>query len=230
MGRVRALTTSVARRRLPSIELAPRIKSRQRRYNFQPSFRFCREWTAGSRVGSIRISLRRRESEREKDLNSSGSPSLPLPRSRPGFGWLRLAARQRSVRKFSADKLARIVRIILQGLPVLTAAGGLSWHNLSLPRPPSPPLSLSLPLSSPIPALPPPHPPPPILLLLSFPRLYFSSFRLVLLSRPVRQHRLWLARPTERLGTRSSWKRGNERLEECGSQRPEYNTRIRGPR
>lgn len=63
-------------------------------------------------------------------------------------------ARQRAVRKFSADKLARIVRIILQGLPVLTAAGGLSWHNLflSIPRPSSPspffflfpPLSLSL--------------------------------------------------------------------------------------
>ena len=51
-------------------------------------------------------------------------------------------ARQRAVRKFSADKLARIVRIILQGLPVLTAAGCLSWHNLFLSIPRHPPLFL----------------------------------------------------------------------------------------
>lgn len=38
----------------------------------------------------------------------------------------------------STNKLARIVRIILQGLPVLTASGGLSCHNL---------ISLSLSLS-----------------------------------------------------------------------------------
>lgn len=62
-------------------------------------------------------------------------------------------ARQRAVRKFSADKLARIVRIILQGLPVLTAAGCLSWHNLFLSIPRRPPLflfflSLSLSLPS----------------------------------------------------------------------------------
>lgn len=50
------------------------------------------------------------------------------------------AARHRAVRKFTADKLARIVRIIPQGLPVLTAATAaaasaavdLSWHNLPL--------------------------------------------------------------------------------------------------
>lgn len=92
-----------------------------------------------SEVEKERESERTRKRERERSKRIS-----LLPRSRPGFGWLRLAARQRSVRKFSADKLARIVRIILQGLPVLTAAGGLSWHNLSLPRPPSPPLSLFL--------------------------------------------------------------------------------------
>lgn len=56
-------------------------------------------------------------------------PSLVTPRIVQAVRWLR-APRQRSVRKFSADKLARIVRIILQGLPVLTAASGLSCHNL----------------------------------------------------------------------------------------------------
>lgn len=114
-------------------------------------------------------------------------------------------ARQRAVRKFSADKLARIVRIILQGLPVLTAAGGLSWHNLflSIPRPSSPspffflfpPLSLSL------------------LFPLLFPFFFltsFSSSRYVSIGFGSRER--WnLSRPDPR-GT------GKERLEECGTR------------
>jgi len=62
---------------------------------------------------------------------------------------LAAAARHRAVRKFTADKLARIVRIIPQGLPVLTAAVDLSWHNppLSLAALPSVSLSLSLSLT-----------------------------------------------------------------------------------
>lgn len=80
-----------------------------------------------------------------------GDPSRSIwisERSRPRYRhrWLR-AARQRAVRKFSADKLARIVRIILQGLPVLTAASDLSWHNLLLSSSLGCPLARPLPLS-----------------------------------------------------------------------------------
>lgn len=114
-------------------------------------------------------------------------------------------ARQRAVRKFSADKLARIVRIILQGLPVLTAAGGLSWHNLflSIPRPSSPsPFFFLF---------------PPLSLSLLFPLLFsfffltsFSSSRYVSIGFGSRER--WnLSRPDPR-GT------GKERLEECGTR------------
>lgn len=93
----------------------------------------------------------------------------------------------------------------------------------SLSPPPSLPATLSLPLSSPSRALPPPPPSLPVPLF-SY-RLYFSSFRLVL-SRPVRQHRLWLARPTERLETRSSWKQGRRGWKNAGPK--EYRNIARG--
>lgn len=126
---------------------------------------------------------------------SVGSP-LQSGSSLQTARWL-WQARQRAVRKFSADKLARIVRIILQGLPVLTAAGGLSWHNLflSIPRPSSPsPFFFLF---------------PPLSLSLLFP-LLFSFFSYLVLFEPVRQHRLWLARAMEPLETRSSWNREGE--------------------